>query len=393
MAIEISVNPHFSRPNWAHIDLDALRHNAQTLAHIVAPARLIAVVKAGAYGHGAVEISRVLQKMKEVEMLAVSSVDEARLLRKNEITAPILLFGALLPEEASEVVQLGLTPTVWTPEIARALSDAARNDAASNDAVRNCRRLPVHFKVDTGMHRLGANRCEAARAFKEIAATENLEIAAVYTHFACADEGFGQCEDFSALQLRRFERFCTEAEVPDSTLKHAANSAGALRFEAARFDLVRPGLALYGAHPCQNLAPDVELRPVMTWHARVTALKKVARGEGVSYGQIWRAARDCRIAVVPAGYADGYQRSLSNVGEVLVGGKMAPVIGRVTMDQILVDVTDIEAQIGDIVTLWGEGLAVETVAARAGTIAYELLCGVSSRVPRVYRGDCLAAES
>ncbi|PQV64031.1 alanine racemase [Abditibacterium utsteinense] len=376
------MNPHFSRPNWAQIDLDALRHNARALARHVAPARLIAVVKAGAYGHGALEIARVLQKMKEVQMLAVASVDEARLLREGGICAPILLFGALLPNETSEVVRLDLTPTVWTSEIACALETAMKNEN---------RRLKIHFKVDTGMHRLGANWCQATRAFEEVSRFENLEIAAVYTHFACADE---ECaDDFTALQLRRFNEFCASCELSESVLKHAANSAGALRFRAAHFDLVRPGIALYGANPCLDLAPDLELRPVMTWRARITALQNVAKGEGVSYGQTWTAPRDSQIAILPAGYADGYARSLSNCGEVQIGGKIARVVGRVTMDQILVDVTGLEAQIGDVATLWGEGFRVEDVAARAGTIAYELLCAVSPRVPRVYIGDSTKNEA
>ncbi len=363
----------YSRPNWAQIDLAALRHNARLVARHVAPARLIAVVKANAYGHGALEVARALQEVNEVAMLAVASVDEAAQLRQNGIETPILLLSAILPTEARDVVRLGLTATVFDLEVAAALNKAGE---AQN------RRASVHFKVDSGMSRLGAHWCDATHVVSQVCGFANLEIAAIYTHFACADED----SDFSALQLRRFREFCGESALPPTILKHAANSAGALRFREAHFDLVRPGIALYGAHPCRDLAPDFDLRPVMTWRARVTALKNVATGQSVSYGATWTAPRASQIAVLPAGYADGYLRALSNRGEVLVNGKRAPVVGRVTMDQIMVDVTEIPSRIGDEVTLFGENLPVEEVAARAGTISYELMCALSSRVPRVFSG-------
>ncbi len=376
IALEIAVKPH-SRPNWAQIDLDALRFNAQQIARAAASARLICVVKANAYGHGALPIARVLAELSEVAMLAVASVDEAQTLREGGIETPILLLSALLPGEADAVVEADLTPTVWTIELASALDCAAKKRGA---------RRKIHFKVDSGMNRLGANLGEAARDFSAIMGLENLEIEAVYTHFACADEEF-EGEDFTALQLRRFNDFCAEVSLPEHVLRHAANTAGALRFPEARFDLVRPGIALYGAHPCRELAPQLEIRPVMTWQTRITALKNVAEGEGVSYGGVWVAPRMSRIATLAAGYADGYLRCLSNRGHVLINGKLAKIVGRVTMDQILVDVTEIEAQIGDIATLWGRGLPVESVAARAETISYELLCGVAARVPRRYAAE------
>lgn len=333
----------------------------------------MAVCKANAYGHGALEVARALEPLPEVALFGVASVDEGVSLRDGGIAAPILLLSALLPEEAEAVVRHDLMATVWTREVAAALDAAAR---------RQNKRARVHFKTDTGMGRLGANWCDAPRAWQQVRVCERLDIAGIYTHFACADED----SDFTDAQLQRFERVCQEIGPPQNIFKHAANSAGALRYPRARFDLVRPGLALYGAHPCRELGPELDLRPVMTWQARITALKYVAAGQSVSYGASWMAPRASRLAVVPAGYADGYFRSLSNRGEVLVRGQRCPVVGRVTMDQILVDVTEARAQIGDAATLWGQGLPVEEVAARAGTISYELLCAVSSRVPRVYFG-------
>jgi alanine racemase len=373
--VSAAVLPCFSRPNWAEIDLDALRHNARILAAHVAPARLVGVIKAGAYGHGALEVAQTLEKLPAVAMLGVASVDEARLLRESGITAPILLLSAILPEEAPAVVRLNLTATVWTPEVALALNYAAQ---AENQ------RAPVHFKVDTGMSRLGVNWCQASQAFQEVASQPHLEITGLYTHFACADED----DDLTAIQLQRFHEFCAEIPLQNAVLRHTSNSAGALRYPEAHFDLVRPGIAMYGAHPCAELGPELDLRPVMTWKARITALKKVVRGQSVSYGATWSAPRDSEIAVVPVGYADGYLRTLSNRGEVYLNGSRCPVVGRVTMDQIMVDVTGVSSQIGDEVTLFGQNLPVEEVAAQVQTISYELLCAVSGRVPRVYLNRC-----
>ncbi len=374
-------SPAFSRPNWAHIDLSALAHNARVVAANAAPARLICVVKANAYGHGAVAVARTLAQLPFVEMLAVASVDEGAQLRAAGIETDILLLSALLPAEAPEAAAHQLTPTIWTTELAAAWSDAARQSG---------RALPAHFKVDTGMARLGAHWCEAPARWRELQ-RPGIRWRGVYTHLACADE---DDDAMSALQLQRFARFTREAEIGENVLRHAGNSAAQLRYKLSHLDAVRPGLALYGAHPCADLCADsVPLKPVMTRLSRVTALRAVAAGESVSYGATWRAARASRVAVVACGYADGYLRALSNRGEVLISGARFPVVGRVTMDQILVDVTPATSHganpaapvsIGDEVILWGAGLPVEEVAARADTISYELLCAVSARVPRVY---------
>lgn len=373
MGFDLPVPPQFSRPNWAQIDLDALRHNARILARHAAPARLVAVIKAGAYGHGALPIAQALTEVPEVAMLGVASVDEAQKLRDGGITTPVLLLSAILPEEAAAVVRLNLVPTVWAHEVAAALQDEAERVGV---------RVALHFKVDTGMGRLGVLSQDAVRAYNQIRAFPNLQMVGVYTHFASADE---DVESTSA-QIRRFEEFCATVELPAGTLKHASNSAGVLRFPQANFDLVRPGIALHGVAPCETVGGALDLQPVMTWKARVTNLKQIPKGQSVSYGATWTAERESRIAVIPVGYADGYMRSLSNRGEVLVKGQRCPVVGRVTMDQIILDVTDLgdEVHIGDEVTLWGRDLPVEEVAERAGTIPWELLCAVSARVPRVY---------
>ncbi len=365
----------FSRPNWAHINLDALRHNARVLAQHAAPARLICVVKANAYGHGALPVAQALSELPFVEMLAVASVDEGAELRAGGIEKPILLLSALLPVEVAGAADADLTPTIWTLELGAAWNDAAQKIG---------RVLPAHFKVDTGMARLGVHWCEAAERWRQLQRFPNIEWRGVYTHMACADD---ENDELTGLQLQRFERLIDDEKIGAHILKHTGNSATQLRYKISHFDAVRPGLALYGAHPCADLCENsVELKPVMTRLARVTALREVKAGATVSYGATWRAPRDAVIAVVACGYADGYLRALSNRGEVLMGQTRFPVVGRVTMDQILVDVTDAphDVCIGAQVTLWGAGLPVEEVAMRADTISYELLCAVSARVPRVY---------
>ena len=366
-------SPQFSRPNWAHIDLNALAHNARVLAKNAAPARLICVIKANAYGHGAVPVARALGELPFVEMLAVASVDEGAQLRAGGVEKPILLLSALLPAEAWDAANYQLTPTIWTTELAAAWNDAAREVA-----------LPAHFKVDTGMARLGVHWCEAPQRWRELQRFSNIEWRGVYTHLACADD---EDDEFSPLQLQRFAQFLSATRPAENVLRHTGNSAAQLRYGASHFDAVRPGLALYGAHPCAELLESqTDLKPVMTRLSRVTALREVAAGESVSYGATWRAPHAVRVAVVACGYADGYLRALSNRGEVLINGARFPVVGRVTMDQIIVDVTAATppVAIGDEVTLWGAGLPVEEVANRADTISYELLCAVSARVPRVY---------
>jgi len=364
----------FSRPNWAEIDLDALRHNARVLWEFAAPAGLVAVAKAGAYGHGAAEIARALQGEPGVALFGVACVEEGVALREAGVEMPILLLSAILPDEAPAVVEANLVPTVWSQELASALDSAA----AAQGTV-----LEAHFKVDTGMGRLGVGHCEAAQRYRDLRAYENLRFTGMYTHLACADE---QEDRLSGLQLERFEAVLGQLSLPPEVLRHAANSAATLRYPEAHYDLVRPGLALYGTNPCPGLSADLPLRPVMTWKARITNLKTVAAGETVSYGGTWRAMAETKIAIIPCGYADGYFRALSNRGEVLVNGERCKVVGRVTMDQILVDVTGLKqpARLGDGVTLFGVGLPVEEVAASAGTIPWELLCAVSQRVARVY---------
>jgi len=383
----------FSRPTWAEIDLVALGSNARAL-HRRAGVPLLAVIKADAYGHGAIFVARALLGEKFVCGLAVASVDEGRQLREAGIEAPILLLSAILPEEAEAAVCARLTPTISSLETARVVSRAAAK--IGNDAT-------IHFKIDTGMTRGGASADEAFGLLKEILALPHLRVSGIYTHLACADED----EDaMSGAQLEMFEKTlrecrellqeycfvgeCSRAEQYSVApiWVHAANSAAAMRYQNARFDAVRVGLALYGASPFSTrVVEEPELAPVMTLRSRITNVRDIAAGTSVSYGATWRASQPSCIATVPIGYADGYSRRLSNRGEVLLRGQRCPVVGRVTMDQILVDCSRLKpkVQIGETVTLWGENLPIEEVARCAETIPYELMCAVSRRVPRVYK--------
>ena len=374
----ISDTPQFSRPIWAEVDLAALRSNFEALAAL-GPVTMIAVVKANAYGHGAVEVARALWDADpQPAMLAVASVDEGSQLRNAGIVAPILLLSAILPSEARAAVRAGLTPTVFTSEVAAAIDAAGRAEGRIAEA---------HFKIDTGMGRLGAACDEAVELWKSFQTLPNLRIGGVYTHFACADE---EDDPMSAVQLVAFKEFLAAiAPLERNVLVHAANSAAQMRYPEARFAIARCGVSLYGASPSPCSNPfGVALLPVMALRARITHVREVRAGTSISYGATWRAARDSRIATLPAGYADGYSRSLSNRGQVLVGGQRCPIVGRVTMDITLIDITDLEVgvDIGETVTLFGPGLPAEEVAAWAGTIPYEIFTSVAGRVSRIYSG-------
>ncbi|MBL7139919.1 MAG: alanine racemase [Planctomycetes bacterium] len=369
-----------SRPTYAEIDLAALRHNCRTLRDRVGPGvRILGVVKADGYGHGAVEAGRAMAGAG-IDMLGVAIVEEGVALRVHGIRTPILVMGLTPDDEAAAAIEYGLTPTVDGPATAEPLE---RRAAAKRVT------LAVHLKIDTGMNRLGVRAEEAADAARAVAACPHLTVAGAYTHLACADS---PDDAVSAEQLARFaqalDRLRAAGIRPE--VVHAANSSALLRAPESHFDMVRAGLALYGVHPCEAVR-DVPLRPVMSLVTHVVATKRVRAGEGVSYGHQWRAGRDALVGVLPIGYADGYPRALSNRAQVRVGGRLAPVVGAVCMDMVLVDLTDVpEAAPGLEVTLIeadpASPLSAAALAGTAGAIPYEILTGIGKRVPRVYRG-------
>jgi alanine racemase len=370
-------------PTVAEVDLAALRANFRAIAALVesrgqevpAPG-IIAVVKANAYGHGATAVAPVLEDAGAA-MVACADVEEGVALREAGVRLPILVFGALGVSDLAGVFTHDLTPTLSTPSASRALQRAA--------AARGVR-LRCHLKVDTGMNRLGLRFDNLERTVAEIAALDHLRIDAAYTHFATADD---PDDPFFAEQRRRFDQAMTvlAASGVRPAHRHAANSAALLRDERVWYDFVRPGLLLYGLVP-PPLASTLPLTPVLTLRSRLVAVKGVRAGEGVGYGHTLRTDEPRTLGVVPAGYADGLDRRLGGRGFVLVRGRRVPIDGAVSMDMLTVDVSGLDVAPGDEVVILGEqaGAIIDAreMAATIGTIPYEILCRLGSRIQRVY---------
>jgi alanine racemase len=377
------------RPAWAEVDLDALRHNVRVVREVAGGVPLCAVVKADGYGHGAVPVARAALEAGAAS-LAVALVEEGAVLREAGIDAPILLLSEPPAFAADEVVARRLTPTLYTAEGIDAFAAAA--GAAGTT-------LGVQLKVDTGMHRVGTDASSAVALAQRIHTSGGLELQAVWTHFAVADDPAQ--EAVTDEQRRAFEAACAaiEAAGVPVPLRHAANAAGTL-YARAFYDLVRPGLAIYGYEPDPG-GPDHGLRPVLSLKAEVSFVKELDAGERLSYGLRYEVPERSVIATVPLGYADGVPRRLSETGGVvLVGGRRRPIAGTVTMDQLLVDcgpASDAAVARGDEVVLLGaqgdERITADEWAARLGTISYEILCGIGPRVPRVYVGDHVGGAS
>ena len=370
------------RPVWADIDLWAIRANVRTIAERVAPADVLAVVKADAYGHGAIPVARAALDAGATH-LGVALVEEGQALRSAGITAPILLMSEPPTAAAAATVAAELTPVVYTVAGVEALAKAV----VELDAPRP---FAVHLKVDTGMHRVGAHPADALEVARAIAQFDEVALEGVCTHFAVADEPGNPLTD-EQLATFRTVLDALQLEGFSPRLVHAANTAAALTRPDARFDLVRVGIGMYGVAPAPALAEVMPFAPAMSVSARVSYVKDSAAGTRLSYGQHYTLAQDARIATVPIGYADGVPRALFQVGgEVLVQGKRCPIAGAVTMDQILVDCGDLPVMVGDEVVLLGrqgeEAVLAEEWAERLGTIGYEIVCGIGPRVPRHMRG-------
>jgi alanine racemase len=373
------------RPAWAEIDLSAIRHNAAVLSGLARPAQLCAVVKAWAYGHGPVRVARAALE-GGATWLGVALVEEGRQLREAGITAPVLLLSEPATPAMAEVVRSGLTPTIYTAAGVEAL-------AAEVAASGRPDPFPVQVKVDTGMHRVGATAADAVSIACDVTARPGLFLEGLWTHFAVADE---LESPHTSQQLARFgavvERLAGLGIRPP--MLHTANSAATLYHPSSRLQMVRCGLALYGLAPSMELIgkdPASRLRPAMSLRARVSYAKEVAAGERLSYGLRYQLPTTSVVATVPLGYADGVTRSLAaRGGQVLIGARRYPIAGTVTMDQLLVDCgPGGDVAVGDVVVLLGrqgsEEISAWEWAGRTDTIAYEVVCGVSARVPRVYR--------
>jgi len=365
----------------AEVDLGALAYNYHQLRRLAAPSvKFLAVVKADAYGHGAIPVSKKLEELR-VDFLGVARVHEGIELRSGGIRKPILVLSGIYQEEVEEVLQYNLSPLVYRWETAQALSAAAG---------KRGKKVSVHIKVDTGMGRIGVLAEEAAAFADRVRKLENLEIAGVASHLATADEGDST---FAMEQLERFSLVIEEMKRLDidPPFRHIANSAALVNLPAAHFTVVRPGIMLYGSYPSPSLKDKVSLRPVMSWTSRIADLKKLPAGYPISYGRTFVTQHPSLIAAVPVGYADGYHRLFSNRAEVLIKGMRAPVVGRVCMDWTMVDVTAIAGvEVGEEVVLMGsqagQEITAEEMGGWIGTISYEILCSVGKRVTRIYKG-------
>ncbi len=365
-----------NRGVWAEIDLSALRHNISVIKdRIAGGARFCAVVKADAYGHGAVAVAREAVAMG-ADYLAVAVLSEAEALRRAGFTVPILVLGATQYEEADAVVDLGVTQAVFSLGAAKAISDAA---------VRRGVIGKVHLAVDTGMGRIGVRPSEAGTVAAEIAALPNIELEGMFSHFALAD---ARDKTFAKEQFARFRLAMDGVKEKGVTIPicHIANSAAILEMPETHLDMARAGIILYGLAPSDEVGHDAGLRPVMAVKARLTHVKALRAGETVSYGCTFRAPKDMGVGTLPLGYADGYTRLYAGKAKVELHGSLLPVIGRICMDQCMISLTGVKkAVVGDTVTIMGgDALTADALAGWLGTINYEVVCMFSPRIPRVY---------
>lgn len=365
---------------YAQVNLQAIRHNIQEARRNIQPeTKIMAVVKANAYGHGAVPVSLALRDL--VDAYGVAMIEEALELREAGIDKMILILGYTGEDWYDQLVEHHISQTVYTFDMAKKLSDVA---------VSMGRKTPVHIKVDTGMGRIGfAPTEQSADVVKEIEGLPGLIIEGLFTHFARADE--------KTIKAARepFERYMSfvkmlEKRGVEIPVKHVSNSASIISFPEANLDMVRSGITTYGLYPSEEVPKDVmKLRPAMEWKARISYVKQVEPGASISYGGTFTAKEPMLVATVPVGYADGMKRALSGKGRVLVHGEYAPILGRVCMDQFMIDVTHIpEVKIGDWVTIWGRdgerNIPVEEIAELSHSFNYEFVCSVTNRVPRKY---------
>ncbi len=355
------------RPTYAEVDLGAIAHNVTVLKTLIAPSRLCTVVKADAYGHGDVPVASTALS-SGADLLAVALVEEGARLREAGIDAPILLLSEPEVSAVSELAEWDLTPTVYSVPFLEAL---AGTDRAHQ----------IHLKVDTGMHRVGAQPAAVDGLVAAIRDAATLSLGAMWTHFAAADED-------PVYTRRQIELFDSVASPHDPPMTHLANTAGAVLFPEARRDMCRIGLGTYGLHPCPDTKDEIDLRPAMRLVTHVSNVQRLSAGERPSYGRVRAVEADSNVVTAPIGYADGFARALTGSGSALIGGRRYPLAGTVTMDQIVIDVGDDEHGVGDEVVLMGgqggDEIIADEWAERLGTINYEVVCSIGPRIPRRY---------
>lgn len=367
------------RPTHVEVDLGVLGENLRLIRQAADSARVMAVVKANAYGHGLVEVAQHMEKCR-ADSLGVALLEEGLALRKAGINLPVLVFGGIPAAQMPAMLRNALEMTAPSVEKLQQMDAAAATTGI---------RARVHLKVDTGMGRIGVHYFSAPKLLEASLACRHVDVVGIYSHFANADAAD---LTHARLQLERFHEvlsFYEKRGLPAPT-RHIANSAGFLQLPESRLDMVRPGILLYGARPSEECAFPLPVRPALTWRSRVVYFKVQPAGHPISYGSTWVSQHPVRIATVPCGYGDGWPRALSNKARVLIRGQSHPIVGKVCMDQCMASLEWGTAYNGDEVILIGQQdrqrIHVEEVAAHAGTIPYEILTGINSRVPRVYRG-------
>ena len=362
---------------YAKVKLDAIDHNIELVRNkINAKTKIMAIVKADAYGHGSVEIAHHI--VNKVDWFGVSNVDEALELRNNGITKPILILGASMPDEFESIINHDITATIFDVERALELSRVA---------IKLNKSVNIHIKLDTGMSRIGFSATEdSVSEIIQISKLPRINITGIFSHFAKADE---KDKSFAAKQKECFDWFiakCAENEIYFKE-KHLSNSAGIIDLNC-EYDMVRMGIMLYGLMPSDEMINIPDIRPSLELITHITHIKDVKCGTGISYGHTYITDSDKKIATIPVGYADGYPRSLSNIGSVIINGTKCPILGRICMDQMMIDVTNINCAVGDDVILLGtsDGLSItaEDIGNNSYSFNYEFVCGISRRVPRVY---------
>ena len=363
------------RPTWAEVNLGNLAYNFQQIKKIIASGtKIMVTIKADAYGHGLIPVAKRLESLK-VDFLGVASIDEGVKLRKAGIDAPILILGLILKKDIDPLFKYRLKTTVCDEDLAYALNNRARTFG---------RPINVHIKIDTGMGRIGVLHPDAEKLIKKIHNLKFINIEGIFTHFPLADMD----RKFTLYQIGLFNRLIRNLNRQGLYIPfvHAANSMGIIGYKNSHFNMVRPGLMVYGLYPKENL--KINLKPVLSLKTKVIFVKKVPRGFGISYGYTYITKKVTRVVTLPIGYGDGYPRNLSNLAPVLIKGKRFKISGNICMDQVMVDVGNLAVKIGDEVVLIGSQgknkITAEELAELAGTIPYEIVCGLGSRIPRVY---------
>jgi alanine racemase len=364
------------RPTYLEVNLSQLRKNLEAIRAQVAPAKVMPMVKANAYGHGVDGVAPFIEPY--VDYIGVALLEEGIHLRELGLRKPILVAGAALPEQVALFAEYDLTLTGSSSELLDIAEEVSRSTGA---------RIKTHLKIDTGMERVGVREYEAEPFILKTSAYRHLYVEGIYTHLANSELAD---KTYSLMQLERFQQVLdiyARHSLPVPTLRHMCNSGGILSVPEAYFDMVRPGVLFYGVYPGDEVDRVFEVKPALTWHSRVAYSKRTRPGRPISYGSLWQAEAETGIVTIPCGYADGYFRRMTNQAQVMIHQKKYPQVGRICMDQFMVNVGDDDINVGDEVILLGNGILAEDLAQWTGTNEYEVMTSISARVPRIYRNE------